>query len=138
MGYPMMKKDSQFVIKKENKEKALKAIKSLIGQETCQGDHFACVNDFKNLTTLEEVLEEWRWETIKDENDNIIDINFIGEKFGDDIVLFSKIAPFVESNSFIQMMGGDGTYWKWVFEDGKCQEIEPISLHMRWWLGIKK
>ena len=137
MGYPMFKQFSKIFIKKEDKEKALKAIKNLVGQETCNEDHFAFVHNFKDTKTFEEVMEEWRWKTVKNENGDIIDIDFIGEKIGDDNLLFSKIAPFVKEGSFIDMVGGNGMIWKWIFENKKCKESNPLVNEFRWWLQIK-
>ena len=122
MGYCMVQLASQFLIKKENKEKALEAIKSLIGHETCDGNHFSYVNYFKNSKTFENAMRKWRWETIENENEDIIDIHFLGENLGDDLLLFSKIAPFVEDGSFIQMSGEGSSVWRWIFSDWECKE----------------
>ena len=65
-------------------------------------------------------MYQWRWDI--EENDRtgaVTDIWFAGEKLGDDETLFQAIAPWVKDGSFIEMMGEDGAFWKWVFQDGE-------------------
>lgn len=56
---------------------------------------------------------------------SVIGISFMGEGYSDDIKLFNILAPFVESGSFIEMIGGDGETWRWVFDGTSCQEKHP-------------
>lgn len=120
--------EASFKIKKENQEKALEAIKGLTGKETITGysgeDHFSWVTteEFLIALHLEDALEAWRWTVEFDEGGDIIDIGFNGEKYGDDIILFNAIAPFVE-DGYIQMKGEDDAVWRWSFKDGVCKEI---------------
>lgn len=58
-----------------------------------------------------------------DDDGNITGIEHIGHNLGDDLEIFQSIAPFVAEGSFLDMSGEDGERWKWVFKDGKCQEI---------------
>jgi len=127
MGYCMQLRDSDFRIKKSNFAPALAAIKDLAGKETIHdssGTHFSWVdtNRFLSAETLEDALEAWRWEVSLDKSGDIKYIYFIGEKSGDDEMLFKAIAPFVESDCYIEMQGEDGAMWRWVFSDGKMQE----------------
>ena len=55
---------------------------------------------------------------------SVIGISFMGEGYSDDIKLFNILAPFVESGSFIEMIG-DGETWRWVFDGTSCQEKHP-------------
>jgi len=128
----MEQRNSEFFIKKENFDKALVAIKALANEtkkmsgESSNGEHwFSWVDDYEfvEAKTLAEALTAWRWEPQLDEDGNINDIFFNGEKLGDDFVLFEEIAPFVKENSFIEMNGEDGTIWRWVFTDGICCKI---------------
>lgn len=120
--------EANFFIPFENKEAALQAIKNLEGGETITygsgKPHFSWVDteDFVNADTLKDALREWRWSVEEDGEGNIYDIYFEGEKLGDDNILFEAIAPYVKSGSFIQMCGEDGTIWRWVFENSKCEE----------------
>lgn len=116
---------AEFSIKSENFCKTLAAIKALAGRETIRdstGMHFSWVDTEKFLQakTLSEAMMAWRWDVHTE--DGVIGIEFMGEKLGDDLVLFKAIAPFVESGSYIEMRGEDGALWRWVFEDGQVKE----------------
>jgi len=131
MGFYMEQRDTNFAIKAENKEKALEAIINLAGEETIDDGnekHFSWVDTkgFVNATTLEEAMDEWRWEIQKDDKGNVNDICFTGEKLGDDEIVFDAIAPYVEKGSTIEMMGEDGVLWRWLFDGKKCREQTPI------------
>lgn len=120
-------KKSKFYIKAELKSKALNAIKTLVGKGGNRNDseiHFDWVNDtfYKNVESLEEALLAWRWSTKIDNIGNIIEICFEGEKYGNDYILFQKIAPFVENDSVIRMIGEDGGIFEWQFINGICRE----------------
>jgi len=132
----MQQKGSEFSIKKENFEKALAAIKALanetgkMGGGSSSGERWfawTTTNEYVEAETLTDALEAWRWEPDFDEEGNINNIYFNGEKLGDDTVLFKAITPFVEEGSFIEMSGEDGSIWRWVFEDGTCHEI-PVTI----------
>ncbi len=130
MGYGMTQVSARFHIKKENHTKALEAIKSMAGKETCDISshypaHFSWVrSNFVSSSCLEEALNCWRWDPDLDSDGNIIDLNFNGEKYGDDNSLFKTIAPFVEDGSEIEMRGEDGGYWKWMFDGNTCKEVQ--------------
>ena len=121
----MEQRDASFKIKKENFDKALLAIKELVNQaEKMRGgrDYSWVINsNLVNARTVWEAMDEWRWET-EMYGEDIGNIYFVGEKIGDDKVLFDAIAPFVEDGSFIEMQGEDGALWRWLFNDGKCTE----------------
>jgi len=127
MGYCMHMRDKVFEISKENKIAALQAVQVLAGKETitdASGAHFSWVNtnEFVKATSLKEAMKAWRWEIYEDEEGNVIDIDFYGEKLGDDEILLSAIAPFVKDGSFIEMMGEDDGHWRWCFENKKVVE----------------
>jgi len=126
----MNQSDSKFCILAKNKAKALEAIKALAKKTDKQikdssGFYFSWVNteSFLKATTLEDAFYAWRWEVVASEEGHIHSIMFIGEKLGDDIVLFEAIAPFVKSGSYIDMQGEDGHNWRWSFKKGKCKEL---------------
>ena len=128
MGYCMDQRDSFFVIRKENEHEALQAIKSVAGSETIKDGswrHFSWVSSarFLEATTLDEALQAWRWELYRDGDGTIGNIGFCGEKYGDENVLFRAIAPFVESGSYIEMNGEDGSLWRWIFKNGTVDEV---------------
>jgi hypothetical protein len=90
-------------------------------------DYDKCVR----ATDLHSALMAWRWATDTDELGNITSLDFIGEKLGDEEVLFEAIAPFVQDGSYIQMAGDDGRIWRWLFQSGKLFSQEgSISFGM--------
>ena len=130
MGYCMSQTGSNFFLAKENKSLALEAIKNLKGQETIKdgsGSHFSWVdtNEFMNATSLQSAMHAWRWDLEEDDEGNVVDINFVGEKSGDDYVLFDVIARYVKDGSYIQMVGEDNCIWRWVFNGNTCADISP-------------
>ena len=124
-------RQAEFSMSSEYFPEALKAIKDLAGQETINdgsGKHFSWVvtERFLSATTLPEAMKEWRWKVaIDDTKGNVIGIDFMGEKLGDDEALFNAIAPYVTAGSFIEMQGEDASIWRWVFDDGTCVEKSP-------------
>lgn len=58
-----------------------------------------------------------------DTDGNITELEFIGEKLGNDFEMFQSIAPYVQDGSYIWMIGEDGSQWRWVFQSGVCREI---------------
>lgn len=136
MGYCMEQRDVNFFIAKKNHEKALAAIKALDKNVDEQGGgsisyggnikrNYAWVTteEYLNAKTLEEAIEAWRWEVILDKEGNIGGLSFYREKLGDDEILFNAIAPYVKKGSFIEMIGEDGTIWRWQFDGKKMKEI---------------
>jgi hypothetical protein len=138
MGYSMQLVQSKFCIKKENKDKALEAIRALASDPTKmsgygysggqQTRHFSWVttDEFYLAKTLEVALVAWRWKAQTDDaTQDVVDLEFHGEKLGDDSYLWDAIAPFVESGSYLQMAGEDGNSWRWCFKDGGHHETTP-------------
>jgi hypothetical protein len=121
MGWSMSQAGCKFAIKRENHAPALAAIKSFIKRKG--GFCWVSDGDADDWTNLAEALEELRWSPDLDGDYNITGVQFSGEKLGDDEAFFKLIAEFVESGSYIEMTGDEGTHWRWVFKDGKCEEI---------------
>lgn len=122
MGYCMEQIGSSFKIKEEDLKSAFKAAKSMPDKDYC----WVKQGWSKGLRDLYAVLEHWRWEpTLDEESGDIVDIQFTGEKLGEEIELFKAIAPYVEAGSFIEMLGEDGGMWRWLFDGVTCKEIVP-------------
>jgi hypothetical protein len=126
MGYCMDQSETVFNIAKENISSAVKSIQDLHGKETIQGGsgrHFSWVDeDFYKQGDLTKILNAWRWNPNFDMEGNVVNIEFTGEKLGDDQILFDAIAPFVKEGSYIEMRGEDGAIWRWVFDGKTCEE----------------
>jgi hypothetical protein len=121
MGYCMSQDESQFHIKASDKDLALRAIKTLMGNK--RGSfNWVDASTVKSSRNLTDAMREWRWDVEEDEAGDIVGITFAGEKAGDDLTLFKTIAPFVKSGSYIEMHGEDGTRWRWIFSEKTCVE----------------
>jgi len=138
MGYYMNQRDSIFTIKAENKEAALEAVKALATKDNrfTNAGRIASVNgrevkvrcyswvndNYIDAKTLKEAVSCWRWCLEEDNTGDVIGIYFEGEKLGNDEVLFEALAPFVESDSYIEMSGEEAALWRWSFERGELVE----------------
>lgn len=128
MGYCMSQHESAIHIDEKNVRKALKAVKDLSGKETItdgSGRHFSWVDhNFAKANDFKSVMKAWRWEVVFDDDGNVSDLRFYGEKLGDDFILLNAIAPFVKNGGYIEMHGEDGTMWRWLFNGKTCTEKE--------------
>ena len=117
MGYYMTQGDTKFAINKTKISDVLAAIKSIPdeGYGWVDGSYVSAEN-------IDDAFDDWRWAPHYSENGNINGLDFIGQKSGDDLVLFTAIAPFVEDGSYIVMTGEDGFVWRWLFKGGKITE----------------
>ena len=120
MGYCMHPRAVHFFIDKTNVPKALAALKELPAR------HYSWVNwegsEFEG--SFAEALYEWRWEATLDDEGNVTDLDFCGEKYGDDDTLWETLAPFVQTGSYIEIQGEDGAIWRWVFVDITVRQIQ--------------
>lgn len=128
MGINIYDMESICRIKKSNFDDALSAIRSLQGGETVRKEHFSgmegpnhysfvTTSKFMEAETFIDAMAAWRWGFEEDENGDAYDPCFLGEKLGDEEILFRKIAPFVEAGSFIQVYcHDDEKIWRWVFD----------------------
>lgn len=112
MGYNATQVKSQFFIADEDKYPAYKAIKAVFGTKSW----------FEDCRCLEDVLSQFGFYTEIDANDNICKIRYEGDKLGGEKTMFSLLAPYVKSGSFIDICGEDGDQWRWEFNDGKFSE----------------
>ena len=123
MGYCINLTDCEFGILKDNKEKALQAIKELMGKvgELRQGGDFAWVStgDVLASCSFEGAMECWRYPAESDDNGDIAYIQFDGEKLGEEHLMFQAIAPYVVAGSYLQFQGEDGSIWRWIFDGEK-------------------
>lgn len=136
MGYCMTQMDCNFFVEAKNISAMTDAIKDLADAKHSNEHKGGSWRDgekkaswyswvdmsFSQLTDIKSMFKCWRWEIDYDDAGDISQIQFAGEKLGQDDVLFNAIAPFVKNNSFIEMEGEDGTRWRWVFKNGKCIE----------------
>lgn len=132
MGRDIYVKEQKFCIKADNYPQVMEAIRSLEGKETILDyePHFAFIvtKQVKAAKNIYDLFKAWRWEIEFDGNGNIGYVQFIGEKLGDEDIFFGTIAPYVESDSYIQVFDDDGETWRWCFEQGKMLIKQPKIL----------
>lgn len=136
MGYCIKMISSEFVMEKENFEKALIALKNVFKEEnmtvsSASGRHFNWVSTkaVLNSSTFEEALEEIRYIPIKDENGNIRSLKFTGKKYGDENIFFNAIAPYVKSG-YLSFEIEDEDKWAWEFSNGKVEYVSLIKIDL--------
>ena len=133
MGYFIEQTDSNFIIKKENFKDALNNLKAVFTPDkmTCidylQGEeypHFSWVdtNTVLDSETLEEALVEIRYNPIFNDSGDIINVEFLGQKYGDEEIFFTALAPFVEKDSYISFEGEDERKWTWYFNGKEVRQ----------------
>ncbi len=102
-----MQLDNNFRIAREKHEAALAAVRSLVGKETIHsatGPHFSFVPTdwLTRANTLHAALLEWGWLAEDDPSTgDIAELYFERERWGDDVLLFQVIAPFLDDGSYI-------------------------------------
>ena len=123
MGLCMRLHDSRFFISKNNKPKALDALKAL-ARGSMEKIGFTHPGDILDCIYLEDALSKCRWSCTHNDNTDIIGLDFEGEKHGQDHRFFEAISPFVGDGSYLEMRGEDGSHWRWSFNRGKFKEID--------------
>lgn len=124
MGYYVKNTESHFFIPKEYHGLALQAIKDFMlktytadsGMQVIRSFPWVNTDEVVNSETLKDALYAWRWDAYTDENGDIADLSFDGEKLGEDDLLFGVIAPYVKEGSYIVMQGEDNYTWRWYFD----------------------
>lgn len=111
MSRCITQEDSKIKIKSEDIPKVLKALK----EET--GEHFYSIKD---------AFDTFCFSFEEDEEDNIIDVNFEGECYYDQDVLFNTIAPWVEKNSYVSFYGEEGDHFRFFFNGKECVEEQAV------------
>lgn len=118
MSYDIEFRDASFFIPAKKKTEALSAINNLVGEIWVQYSRVRGTSDeWDSLTTA---MADWRFPVETDEDGNVVDIKFTGEKAGETKKFFDAIAPFVKENSYIELMGANGEIWRLVFKDNMC------------------
>lgn len=127
MGYCVGMELKNIVIPAEQRKQALDAINDLFNQPEKMGAvdwngknrtlHFAWIQQPPKgkFFSLEKALEEWRYSSQENEDGSVTVLYFEGEKLGDDNVLWSALAPFMNDDSKIICHGEDDAVWKWSF-----------------------
>ena len=114
----------KFEIKSQHCEEASRAIGHLMQEGIARrgGVPFDYVNTQAVLESanLEGQFEQWGWPITLSESKDVIGIHFSGEKKADESYLFSTIAPYVTSGSFIELRTEEGGQIVWNFDGESC------------------
>jgi hypothetical protein len=130
MGYYVKNTESHFFIPKEYHGMALQAIKDFMlktypadgGVESIRSFPHVDTDNVVNSDRLQDALLAWRWDAYTDENGDITDLSFDGEKLGEDEFFFRVISPYVKEGSYIVMQGEDNCIWRWYFDGQTYKE----------------
>lgn len=127
MGYHFDSVENKFFIANDQVEHAFNALKLFAKEHTREVNNMRWISsrDILEADDFEECMNNLRWEIEKDENDNINNINFVGENLGDDLEIFNIISPYVKYGSYIECVDEDGDKWRYLFEHGVCREVYP-------------
>jgi hypothetical protein len=129
MSYKILLLNTEFCIVAANTNLVLTALRTLAKRE----QDFAFVKNSVLISSnnISSAFEAWRWLPEIDNQGNIVDLDFMGEKLGDEQILFDAIAPFVEAESYIIFAGENGEtgkVWRWRFDGKLCHyEIGKIN-----------
>jgi len=115
MGYCINQIGSRFCIKAKNIKPALQALQDYfkeVGDKSWISGH-----EVLDASTFVEAMKACRWDVgMGKEVSDIVEIQFNGERLGDDESIFNVIAPYVESGSYIEISGEDDCHWRWNFD----------------------
>jgi len=122
MGYYIEQLNSEFNMKGENIEPAYNTFLDYIkdNKELVNAWAWLDADELLGACNFAQLMEFLRWEVTYDDDNNIIDIIFMGEKAGAEEQYFNILAPFIESGSYIEMCGEDGNRWKYYFNGDSC------------------
>lgn len=109
MGYDMWQRDVSFFI-------AVNDI-PLVEQ---------ALNAFENVEkSLEDHFFDYDFEVYFDSDGNVEDVVFVGEKITGQYEFLAAMVPYVQEGSYLEFVGEDYAMWRWVYRNGKLDEIQP-------------
>ena len=116
------KKDKNKKIVDKLKKYFLEQVDTVGGGGNSNGERWYAwveMKDIKEAKTIGDFMEAFAYEPQYDtETGDIVDLFFNGEKLGDDEFFFKTIAPYIEDGSYIEYIGEDNAFWKYVFKKG--------------------
>ena len=116
MGYCISVSCGGMVIPKEKVNKALESINSI------KQGNYSWVNHTANFSTLVEAINAWRYGSVVEENGDVTIEYFIGEKLGDDEILWEALAPYITKGGIVEYLGEEGEIWRSNFDGKKVKE----------------
>lgn len=84
-------------------------------------DFFVPEEHVQKVEKITTDLYDWSWEFFYDDNGNIEDITFTGEKyFSEELSQMNAIAPFVREGSFIHYCVDEEEHYRFYFTGDEC------------------
>lgn len=124
MGYNMHQVGSKFRILAANKKAAREAVKKVVLEENSRQGSSEEVGSCSLADLASQV--GWALEEDHDDTEDVVGIQFMSEKlWQSDVALMKALAPFVVAGSYVELVGGDGEKWRWVFDGSKMEEKRP-------------
>lgn len=126
MGYEIDVEKIVFGIRKEKFQDVLKAIAGI--PYRLSWTEYKRIQELAAGSDITGMFEELMWPVEFDSEGNIVSMECAApdHKQGDEAGWMERIAPYVDSGSYIQVHGEDGDLWRWVFKDGKFHEVRPM------------
>lgn len=135
MGYCIDLIDHKFKIPASETEQAFNAILDLMedpeadrsGLNHEKGSVFSWMHSAEPFkwTSLDDAMEEWRFPVHRDSwTNDVVAVEFTGEKIGDEKQMFDVIAPYVVDGSYLHFRGEDGKEWRIEFDGNGITEVE--------------
>jgi hypothetical protein len=123
MDYYVSSIESLVRIKKENFDKVTDILSDYTGRH--KGDYFR-PEDWMDESTvkLSTAFLKLGWLPEFDITGDMQELSFVDDQLLDEDRWFQDIAPFVESGSYIDMLGEDVTHWR-IYFDGQVVETYP-------------
>ncbi len=122
MGNQIRQRESSFTIKAANVPAALDAINHQMFPVSLPT---ALVRPYRSIA---KAFEDDRWKITQNEAGDVVDISFIGEKGGAEMIeetVLWMVREHVEPGSFIEMSGENGDLWRWAFDGKTVQIVRP-------------
>lgn len=123
MGYCVEISESTVSFNKKNIDKLMDKVKKGFKEGKIEG-RWIHAKSVVNTDDVEEFFDELRLAIYEEEDTYKIDY-LSGEKLdGCELDLYKSMAEFT-NDGYIEYLGEDGEKWRYVFKDGKCEEVYP-------------
>lgn len=112
--------DENFKMKSRNIPKAWKALKLLFAPNSEASRQYISAQPIYKASSFSEAMAEAGWIIYQDIDENVESIKLLDEGciiYAD--LVFGRIAPFVEDDSYIIMEDSDRNFWRWKFKNGQ-------------------
>jgi len=118
------------VIKKDMIESAFKKLKSVLIEEWKKRDgecenrlDWIEIQNVEKSVSLEELMLECRWKNCSQNEDfKLCNNSFLGQKLGEEKIIFTALAPFIEEGGFVKYVSEGyfvDEFYRFIFKDKK-------------------